>query len=289
MSDADRMEWRKTGTLPEKAPALEAESPTATVVQDPPVSTETKIEPVSDAGEYKTKTAARISELLENQRRERERADRLERELNALRQPPPALTADSPTATADPKPDPSKYDDLTKYFDDVADWSARKALRQRDIEVSQRTQEQHAQANTERLRESWKSKWAAASEKHKDFAQVVGGQTEIPAGSLVDAWILEADEGAEVLYHLQKNPAELSRILALTSTPMKQAAALVKLGEQVTAVPSVKTITSAPDPAPTLGVRGADTLSDVGRAVKKRDVRAYREAQNALDIAAKGR
>lgn len=282
------MQWRKDGTLPEAPPTPKADSSPATMVQDPSVSTETKTEPDSEPGGYKAKTAARISELLENQRKERDRADRLERELAALRQPaPPARTADSPTATADPEPDPQKYDDLTKYFKDQAAWAARDALRQRDAEVATRTQTQHIEAETARIREGWKAKWAAASEKHKDFAQVAGGPTQIPAGSLVDAWILEADEGAEVLYHLQKNPAEVTRILSLP--PMKQAAALVKLGEEVTKVPPVKTITSAPDPAPVLGVRGADTISPVGRAVKQRDMRAYKEAANAADLAARGR
>lgn len=286
LSHAERMEWRKTGTIPTpKDPAPLAASPAATPVEGQAVSTETTIEPASEPGDYKTKTAKRINELLEGQTREKERADRLERELGLLRQPRVSQPIVAQPIAGDPEPDPTKYEDLTKYFKDQAQWAARDMLRQRDVETAQHSHDQQVAADTARIRTEWDRKWKAGVAKHKDFADIAGAPTEIPQGSLVDAWILEADEGAEVLYHLQKNPADVRRILALP--PLKQAAELVKIGEKTTAVPPVKIVTSAPDPSPTLGVRGADTGTEAERAIRKKDPKAYIAAKNREEMALK--
>ncbi len=288
LSDVERLEWRKTGTVPPKQdPARDAATPAAEPVAQV-ASTDAKAQPASETGDYKTKTAGDIQRLLEDRRRERERGDRLEREIAALRQPMQTRQADSSTATADTRPDPTKYDDLIKFQEDLTDWKVREVLRTREGETAQRAQQMHVAAETQRVRADWVEKWGASAAKHADFAQVVGGPTEIPEDSLVHAFIVSEPEGTEVLYHFQKkeNRAELHRVLGLSK--LKQAAELQRIAEQVTKAPTIKKITTAPDPSPTLGVRGNDALNESERALKKRDARAYIEAENRREMAAKG-
>ena len=124
---------------------------------------------------------------------------------------------------------------------------------------------------------------------HTDFEAVAFAPFkagfEIPMGSAMDAWILESDHGAEVLYALQKNPAEIKRLLALG--PIAQTRALVQLEDTAIAARTVKTKTTAPDPGPVLGVRAGDPASPVARALKSRDVSAYIREKNREEIAAR--
>lgn len=285
MSSEERLEWRKTGTMPAKDPTPHADPSTATEVKELPVSTEMTAQPASEPGDYKTKTAKDIQRLLERASKAEERAARVERELMAMRTRP----ADASTATSDPEPDVTKYDDLTKYQRDMALWGGREALRLRDGEVSKRAATTHIEAETQRMRANWVDKWAASAAKHADFAEVVGGPTEIPEESLVHAFVVDKPEGTEVLYYFQQkaNRAELHKVLAMDR--WDQVAHLKHLAEKLTAAPTKKMITTAPDPSPTLGVRGSDALDETSRAIKGKDVRGYMKAQNAKDLAARGK
>lgn len=287
LTQAERHEWRKTGELPKAATATSAP---AEVVKDPPASTDAvndKLDP--EPSEYKTKTAARINDLLTKASRAEARADKLERELAALR--PQMPTAASSTAT-EKRPNSADYQDIDQYFEDLADWKATQLLSKRDADLSERSQRAHADAEATRMRAYLQSKWDAGAAKHEDFAQVAGAETKIEKGSAIDVWILDADDGFEVLYHLQKNPTELAKIQALThpdGSPyvVKQLTALALLGQKLTAAPVVKLKTTAPDPSPTLGTKGTEALDDVQRALKSGDAAAYRRAKNREELAAK--
>ncbi len=287
MSADQRAEWRKDGKLPtqDKTSAAPADSATATSEPSQTASTEAPAQAASEPADMKAATAKRFSELLEKNRRSDERADRLERELAALRQPPTFAKPAAPQAATadDPEPDPAKYDDLTKYFKDQAAYASRQAVKAYAAEQQSRAQAVHVDAETQRKEQNWTERVTAAT-KHKDFdAAAIAKQ--IPANSLVDAWVGENEvaTAGELLYYLQKNPAELQSILQMPV--MQQARALVDLEKKVTKQPTVKLISTAPDPSPTLGVGVNNTMDEVTRAVKNKDPRAYREAANARDLA----
>lgn len=151
---------------------------------------------------------------------------------------PPVKAADK-----DPEPDPTKYDDLTKYFRDLGLWTGREALRSAHAEHDQATQAESASAEAKRLETQWKTETAAAKAKYADFEAVAYAPTRIPKGSLPDSWILEHKSGPLVLYHLQKNPSELDAMLA--SPLFEQVEALTLLSQRLSGSRSPAVVTGA--------------------------------------------
>ena len=286
MSDAERLEWRKNGTsladMQAASSPATAEKPAATAASSDPDSA-----PAADDPDYKPKTAKRIKELLD-------RAERAEKALLASTAPPKpaALPAPAPAAATLQKPDPETFTYGTAdpgYLDALTDYKVAKAREEDRTASADATRKAHTDAEVARIRASWTTRVDAAKTKHADFEAVAFAPFkpgyEIPAGSAMDAWILESDHGAEVLYALQNNPAEIKRLLALP--PIAQTRELVKLEDAALAASTVKTTTTAPEPGPTLGVRAGDPASPAQLALKRRDTRAYIDAKNREEIAAR--
>ena len=283
MSDAERLEWRKNGTSladvqAASSPAT-ADKPAATAASSDPDSA-----PAADDPDYKPKTAKRIAELLAENKRLRE--------ASAAPPKPAAHPAPAPAAATLTKPDPEKFTYGTAdpgYLDALTDYKVAKAREEDRTASADATRKAHTDAEAARIRESWTTRVGAAKTKHADFEAVAFAPFkagyEIPVGSAMDAWILESDHGAEVLYALQKNPAEIKRLLALP--PIAQTRELVKLEDAALAASTVKTTTTAPEPGPVLGVRAGDPASPAQLALKRRDTRAYIDAKNREEIAAR--
>jgi hypothetical protein len=161
---------------------------------------------------------------------------------------PPVARAAAPlppvkTADKDPEPDPTKYDDLTKYFRDLGLWTGREALRSAHAEHEQESTAASQRAESARLETQWKTETSAAKVKYADFEQVAYAPTRIPKGSLPDAWILEHKTGPLVLYHLQKHPQELDAMLA--SPLFEQVEALTLLSQRLSGSRSPAVVTGA--------------------------------------------
>lgn len=293
LSPAERLEWRKTGTIPD-APAA---SSTATVADPPAVTTATSdpaSEPAHDDPDYKPKTAKRIQELLAENKRLREAAV-----TPPARRDPPASPAAPVVTSTLVKPDPEKFTYGTAdpdFLEALTDYKVAVTLekeRTAAAESDQRRASEDAMAETNR---SWQERRTAAEAKYPDFKEVALADWtpghEIRSGTPVDAWILESEMGADVLYALQKNPAEIRRINALVKPDgrpdgVKQARELALLEERIKTAATVKTQTTAPDPGPTLGVRAGDASTPVARAIKKGDASAYIREQNRIEMAAR--
>ncbi len=184
-----------------------------------------------------------------------------ETERDALRARPAAQVADSPRPVANQPPaatvprgtsasEKPKIDNFQEYGDYVealADWKIAEARKQ-DAEQS------HKQAESNRIAQNWRERVDGAKARYEDFEQVaLLSPTSIPQGSLIDAWILEHKAGADVLYSLQKDPAELRRILALPL--FEQVDALSLIGQRLSqpraaAVSTGAAPTPRPQPAP---------------------------------------
>ncbi len=127
-----------------------------------------------------------------------------------------------------PKPTPDQYSDWTDYNSALIDWNVEQALTAYQAKQQQAEQARIQAAERDRLITSWDQRKAAAKEKYPDFQAVaLDADTRIPAGSLIDAWILEHKAGADVLYALQKDPAELDRLLNLPLFDQAEALALL--------------------------------------------------------------
>ena len=172
---------------------------------------------------------------------------------------PEVARRDAPVIVA-PKPKVDDFQDYGEYVEALADWKIGEARAKDRAEQADR-------AEATRISTSWRERVEAAKTQHADFEQVaLMAPTNIPQGSLVDAWILEHKAGAHVLYHLQKNPTELSSLLAM---PMfDQVDALSLLAQRLTPTRSpvatgvsatpVHTVPRPPTPVRTGPQRAAD-------------------------------
>lgn len=131
------------------------------------------------------------------------------------------------------------YEDaLQKHAEALADWRW------------QRGEQQAAQKQAEqRFYADFQAKVKDASEKYPDFQAVaMDPDSVIPPGSLIDSWVWEHPAGAHVLYHMQKNPADVARIHALPSR-LEQLSELSLLSQRLTA-PSSRSAAAGTGSAP---------------------------------------
>lgn len=180
-----------------------------------------------------------------------------EAERDALRarvaptSPPPAAPllevprGTSPAVAATPdKPKIEAFTDYGDYVEALADWKIAQA-RTADRAAQQQEAEQT------RITTAWRTRIEAAKDRYPDFdAIALQAPTTIPQGSLIDAWILEDTSGADVLYSLQKDPSELSRILALPIFEQVKALSLLAQRLSPSREPAVKTGAAATTPRP---------------------------------------
>lgn len=325
LTPAQTKEWRTTGKLPdlpEKKPVeskesipakTEAESSPAakTEVTEPPQA-EASAAPVAAKEEPKPKGAeARIKELLAANKQ-------LESELEKLRKAPVAAPAkieevarprrtdmDAKTGKAMYATDEAFDEALEKYLTTkvTADVEKRQAKATMDARIA----EQNAI-----LERKWQNSLKIANEMYPDFAKVLDigdeerdGKTlkgvfrnkdlkTIKTNGVLDAWILDSEIGAILLYHLAKNPAEIERIQSLSS--FSAARELTKLEEKLSGpkasskeekaegAPKPK-VSSAPAPAASISGKATAPTDEVVAALQAEDFRRYSKAANAEDFA----
>lgn len=192
------------------------------------------------------------------ERRERqaaqERADRLERELAALRQ-----AAEAPKQAIKPEgaPNPDDYDAGRydpEYLEALTDWKVKQLFdnQQKQLKIAEQ------QRNVITLQEE-------ARKAHDDYDQAEQSFLSHPLVR-VDVFkelLLDADNPAELAYYLGKNQEELDKIGEMSKE--KAARYMGRLEEkiQTSLVQSKKAVTNAPKPiSPLSGAKGATTHKD---------------------------
>lgn len=180
----------------------------------------------SAAGEKKPnpKIEKRFSELTQKRREaeaaaeaERARAAELEARLKAYES---QSTPQTEAPAAEQKPDPSKYTDAFKYAEDLAAWTTRQALAQRD------KQEAEARANAERAKvaQTWAERVEKARVDLPDFVEMIQS-SEVRVSDQVRDAIMESDVGPHILYQLADDPE-----LAAAINKMPIARAMKEIG-----------------------------------------------------------
>jgi hypothetical protein len=292
--------WRETGAMPGSSPVTDAAaaSSPAPAVKDQPASTDAPAQAASEPAVPATPGAdKRIPELLRDRAQATERAERAERrlaDLNRPRQPiadaRPAASSAAPAGLV--KPDPATFPYGTAdpgYLEALTDFKVAATLATKQAEWDAGQREARGREEVRRVATAFEAKAATARTRHADFdAVALLAPTEIPQGSAVDLFILEAPTGAEVLYHLQQtgNATERTRILRLG--PLEQLTELIRLGDRLTAAAPAARSTQAPPPPPVLSTR-ATPGDAVERALAMGDsdesTGAYNAAANARDMA----
>lgn len=215
----------------------------------------------------------RINELTGRAKTAEERADALEKELQALKSgqsatstPRPGASPDAsprpavpspqgqprvPSPQADPEPDendPKYGGDYGKYMRDLMRWESREALRQHQQQFLRGMEQRRQQAQQSTALQTWAQRVEATRAKYADFDAIAFGPTRIPSGGAIDAFVMEDDNGPEVLYHLQRNPQELESLLTMEHE--------VRRGGNVTKLLKTLALLSQRFDSPTQGAAG---------------------------------
>lgn len=296
LSREQRQHWQSTGELPTSAPTAAAASPAeadpvpAVSADSAPAPAESPAPTPKPKGKgVEARNVQLDAEIRDLQDKLKLRAQLREEVARLVTPPtPPAPARQDPTGP--PNPDTFTYGTADPaYIDALADFKVEQKLRQRDTEQAERAKATQLQTERQKLVQSWQSKVEAARQKHEDFdAVALYTPSEIPPGSIADVWILEAEAGADVLYALQKDPTERSRILALNG--IEQLTALVRLGDRLTGTtptPSKPPVSAAPPPPPVLGTRPGPGPDEIEAALVGNDVRGYIAAQNKREFNAR--
>jgi hypothetical protein len=260
--------WRSTGELPTRpeektAPPAAPEESASEEAPEPAATTAPDSEPddVQEAGSPRSGSRQRKIDRLIRENSE------LQQRLRALEQTAPAAAPATPSvpppaAGGTPRPDLTDYKTLEDYTEALTEWKLDQREERRRADEAQRA----AEAIRKSEQDGWTAKEAAAQKAHPDYQDLIES-TPIPQGPGVLAArqaLLEEEHGAEVLYWLAKNPAELKRIAALS--PAGAILAIGKLsaayGSPAPENPKPK-VSSAPRPPSPISHGTVKTAPDV--------------------------
>jgi hypothetical protein len=232
-------------------PAEGATEDTSDTTQESPPETQPKPKGVQK----------RLDELTANWRTA-ERDRDYWREQAVRNQPPPIQAPEAPKG----RPERDQYDSDAEFIEAVTDWkvSDRLQARERELEESRKAQEAEVRAQT------FYERAAEIREQHPDY-DAVALNPHLPITETMVEVLQSSGKGAEVLYHLGKNPSEAARIARLSPY-----AAAAELGRLEASLSQPKKQTAAPDPiAPVSGTGGAQTTD-----TSKMTAEQYREYRN---------
>jgi hypothetical protein len=204
-------EWtmNRLGLASEEAP-VEAEAVEENPESEPTVEAEGESEqdsePESKATEERKqnpKLEKRFSELTKARKQAEENAAKAQAEKEALearlreyedRQAPQRQVDENPVGK---EPSPDQFDDAFEYAKALAEWSAEKALYDRDQQEANRKIEEQRQ----KVLKTWSEKLEKAKPNLADFDEVIESTQVVVSNEVRDA-IIESDVGPEILYHL---------------------------------------------------------------------------------------
>lgn len=203
-------EWtmNRLGLAGEDSP-VEAEAVEETPVSEPTEDEEQSEhdqEPEGKATEERKqnpKLEKRFSELTKARKLAEENAAKSQAEKEQLearlreyegRQAPQQQVDENPIGR---EPSPGQFDDAFEYAKALAEWSAEKALYDRDQQEANRKVEQERS----KLLKTWSDKLEKAKPNLADFDDVIESTQVVVSNEVRDA-IIESDVGPEILYHL---------------------------------------------------------------------------------------
>jgi len=203
----------KLGLASEEAP-VEAAPVEETPDTEPAVEAQAESEPeaeeeaeVTDKPKQNPKLEKRFSELTKRAKQAEAEKQALEARLQELE----AKVAPAPQQIEQDilgeKPQASQFQDAFEYAEALAEWSAEKALVERDKQEQQRMIEKERQE----VIKSWTSKLEKAKAELPDFDEMVASSQVQVRDEVRDA-ILESDVGPQILYQLASDDDLAQRI-----------------------------------------------------------------------------
>ena len=203
-------EWtmNRLGLATEEAP-VEADEVEETPESEPIVEAEGESEQesepeakVTEERKQNPKLEKRFSELTKARKLAEENSAKVQAEKEALEarlreyeeRVAPQQNVENPIGT---EPRADQFDDAFEYAKALAEWSAEKALYDRDQQEAVRK----AQEERSKVLKTWSEKLAKAKPNLADFDDIVESTKVVVSNEVRDA-IIESDVGPEILYHL---------------------------------------------------------------------------------------
>lgn len=198
----------------------------------------------------------------------------------------------------DEKTGKAKYATYADYETAKDEWLKKETLREFQEHSTQSQRQQQMQAAEAEIGKALAKKFETARTKYKDFDEVaLNNDLVIPKGSVADAFLIDSDHAADVLYHLGKHPEILEGFYGDHNpqtgkfvnklTPQQQFRKLMAIEAEVSKQKpaSAKPVTQAPRPANQVDGRNAVTKDAIAQAVDDGDTETYIREQNARDLA----
>ena len=260
----------KLGLASEEAPVA-AETVEETPESEPAVEAQAESEPtaeeeaeVTDKPKQNPKLEKRFSELTKRAKQAEAEKQALEARLQELESKVAPAPQQIEQDILGEKPQASQFQDAFEYAEALAEWSAEKALVERDKQEQQRKVEIERQE----VIKSWTSKLEKAKAEMPDFDEMVASSQVQVRDEVRDA-ILESDVGPQILYQLASDDDLAQRI---STMPVNKA--LKELGKlevqferkeapaEVKSEPVARTKAPAPIKPLTAGKGTGDVLID---------------------------
>jgi len=203
----------KLGLASEEAPVA-AETVEETPDSEPAVEAQAESEPaaeeeaeVTDKPKQNPKLEKRFSELTKRAKQAEADKQALEARLQELESKVAPAPQQIEQDILGEKPQASQFQDAFEYAEALAEWSAEKALVERDKQEQQRMIEKERQE----VIKSWTSKLEKAKAELPDFDEMVASSQVQVRDEVRDA-ILESDVGPQILYQLASDDDLAQRI-----------------------------------------------------------------------------
>lgn len=190
--------------------------------------------------------------------REREQREALEARLQALEQ-----SAQPRASAIDEEPQPHQFSDAFEYAKALAEYSAEKAVKERDRQEA----EKQLAVERQKVVEAWAKKVEAAKAEMPDFEEMIESSDVVVSDPIRDA-IVESDVGPQILYYLAENPEVADKLAAKSVTAAmrelgKLEARFEKEAETSSEKPSKTVVKKSNAPAPIKPLKATSSAADM--------------------------
>jgi hypothetical protein len=231
MQPAQAAEAEATSETPSP---IETDSETASDSETPDDTTQDQESegdtPEDKPGKSKGGFQRRIDKLTRASAEQREHISRLEARLaDANRQPAATNQEQAPAQNSGARPVVSEFNTYEEYVEALTDYK----VTQRETARSEAEQRKAAEAELAAKQTSYQERVTAARDKYEDYDDVLDGAKNLQISRAMQEAMFESEQGADIAYHLAKNPKEATRIAQLS--PLAAAREIGKLEVKLTA------------------------------------------------------
>jgi hypothetical protein len=295
-----RKHWQMTGELPEEKPEAETEKAETEKAETEKAGAEK--EPLADrppaevsARKLKKTARDRIQDLVRDKRALEARISQYEQRQQQApageerpRQAP--ATREKPQVNDSNADGTAKYASYDNFAEDLADWKAEQRIAQFRAELQSDREKQERATKIEQdnweVARNWQDRVNRAKSRYPNIVQELRElpKESIPAGGVIDRWILESPDGVGIAHYFHAHPQELAALAA--QMPFAQARELTRIEMRISDK-DTKPVTRAPRPPREVSGTGAGGADEVAAAIENNDVRSYIALENARELKAR--